>query len=404
MIETNQKGTFKGYFYAYFKKGKTVSLEVDDEGTVEIGSLVLSAKTSTPNNPASTYVPGRNSGTYSGISGMKKVKYTLVNYGGTGYLSVSGFEPGSDVVISPQSFRFSKSGGSVTISAIGDNIKSTSVGNFSGTCNLSSVGTTINCAANSTNEELASNAVVSVVVNDGTIEDIVTFDFPIYQDAGDVVDNEPGVFEVSPSSLSFTADQGSYLKNVSAIHVHSESPDFEFSYTTDSEWIHPAHNEAHILPYPSLFKDHNVHVYCDENTTGVSRTGTVTITGTDPSKIRGLSGTVTIHQSGKYLDNSQTNENGDKVVVEDDGSENIITGGQDNPQDGALIRSGYVDFENEKGSKIRVKINQINSSTLQNPEQPTSSTGTIQRSGFVEFVNSVGGRIRVNINQVSESS
>ncbi len=125
------------------------------------------------------------------------------------------------------------------------------------------------------------------------------------------------------------------------------------------------------------------------------------ITGTDPSKIRGLSGTVTIHQSGKYLDNSQTNENGDKVVVEDDGSENIITGGQDNPQDGALIRSGYVDFKNEKGSKIRVEINQINSSTLQNPEQPTTSTGTVQRSGFVEFVNSIGGRIRVSINQVS---
>lgn len=408
-VSVEEKGQYTGSFYAYFEKGRTVSLEVDDEGSATIaGGLTLSAKTNTPNSPAGSYVPGRDSGTYNGSTGMKKVSYRLINYGGTGYLDISGFTPGTSVTLSPQSQRFPNGGGIVSFVATGDNVKSVAVSQISGTCDLQVNGASITCWPNQTDDELASNAVVSVFIDDGNgLCETVDFNVSLYQDPGNVSEDEPGVFDVSPTSLNFTADGGDLIERRSTVTVSSESKGFDCGLSSsDQSWIH-CYGHPILLMYPPQHTALGFSVWCDENTTGASRSGTITFTGVSPDKIKGLTARVSVYQSSVYQENSSTNDNGDTVVDETDENGNsnqiIINGGNESIEENGLIRRGYVTFIDSNKSKVQVLINQINSST--SVSQPVSeTTGTVERSGHIDFINSVGGKIRININQMSQTS
>lgn len=321
-----------GEFLAYFETGSTISITTDDYATVNVGSVALSATTTTPNANAANYIPGTASATFTDVSGWYRVFYTTRNFGAGGYVEITGYRENSVFSVNPAILSFNASGGSQALT-------------FSGTfTNLSSAvyadgitlsENTVTAAANGNADARTGTIYFSANMADGSIQSLSV---PVYQKGTQTETNAP--FGVSPQNHSFYSDAGSTAENFSPFTIQNATVGSTVFGVASVPWIHVYINSRHTMEFPATWKISSGVVYCDENTTGATRSGSVTIT----DALSGQTATLNVSQLAISKADDPNNDNG------------VSGTGTLNPGDTA--RRGYVDFKTSKGGKIRVYINQ----------------------------------------------
>lgn len=320
-----------GELLAYFEQGATVTLTADDYATATIGNLALSANTPTPGVPAASYIPGTDSATFTDASGWYKVYYTTRNTGYVGWVEITGYREDSVFSVSPGTIRFPVGGGSQALT-------------FSGTfTNLSSYvyadgitlsGNTVTAAANPDADARSGTIYFSANMADGSIQSLSV---SVYQTGTETESNAP--FGATPDEHLFFADAGSLAENFSKFTIQNASIGGEVFAVASESWIHCRGNNAHTQEFPPTWQLNSGVIYCDENTTGAARSGTVTLT----DELSGQTKVLTVSQLTEYK-------------ADDSGNTGVT--GTDELLPGETARRGYVDFKTSKGGRLRVYINQ----------------------------------------------
>lgn len=321
-----------GEFLAYFESGATVTLTADDYATATVGNLTLSANTTTPGVPAANYIPGTDSATFSGASGWYVVRYTTRNTGFVGWIEITGYKENSVFAVNPASLSFNASGGSQALT-------------FSGTfTNLSSAvyadgitlsGNTVTAAANGNADARTGTIYFSANMADGSIQSLSV---PVYQKGTQTETNAP--FGATPQNHSFYSDSGSLAENFSRFTIQNATIGSNVFAVPSASWIHCRVNSTHTQEFPATWRLSSGVIYCDANTTGATRSGTIVLT----DFLSGQTATLNVSQLATSKADDPNNTQG------------VSGTGTLNP--GETARRGYVDFKTSKGGKIRVYINQ----------------------------------------------
>ena len=321
-----------GEFLAYFENGSTISISTDDYATVNVGSVALSATTTTPNANAANYIPGTASATFTEVSGWYRVFYTTRNFGAGGYVEITGYRENSVFSVNPPSLRFNASGGSQALT-------------FSGTfTNLSSAvyadgitlsGNTVTAAANGNADARTGTIYFSANMADGSIQSLSV---PVYQKGTQTETNAP--FGATPQNHSFYSDSGSLAENFSRFTIQNATIGSNVFSVPSASWIHCRVNSTHTQEFPATWRLSSGVIYCDANTTGATRSGTIVLT----DFLSGQTATLNVSQLATSKADDPNNTQG------------VSGTGTLNP--GETARRGYVDFKTSKGGKIRVYINQ----------------------------------------------
>lgn len=320
-----------GEFLAYFESGAMVTLSADDYATASIGNLTLSANTTTPGVPAANYIPGTDSATFSGASGWYVVRYTTRNTGFVGWVEITGYKENSVFAVNPASLSFDASGGSQSLTFSG------TFTNLSGTVYASGItlsGNTVTASANGADAR-SGTIYFSANMADGSIQSLSV---PVYQKGTQTETNAP--FGATPQNHSFYADAGSLTENFSSFTIQNASVGSNVFSSASDPWIHCRVNSAHTQEFPPTWRLSSGVIFCDENTTGATRSGTVTLT----DAISGQTATLNVSQIATYKTDDPDNTQG--------------ISGTGKLNSGETARRGYVDFKTSKGGKIRVYINQ----------------------------------------------